>query len=421
MSQFEINLREAIYSLSDALDLVGVTHIHHGKRVAFMAAEVGKWLQWPRLQLDDLFQAAILHDCGVSKTAVHAKLAQLEWEEEGEHCLIGANLLASCALLRHLAPIVRHHHTHWVDLKDLDLPQTVKLSANGIYLVDRVDILTLKYVTGGIDILLGKDEIRQQVLARRGSWFCPELVDAFMELSESEAFWFMLESDHVNGYVATWLAQTTKQPMAFEDLSSLMHIFSSIVDAKSSFTKEHSDGVASLARYLGEQMQLEEDRCDMLELAGLLHDIGKLRVPDELLEKPGPLTAKEKYILSRHSFDTYNILCNIKGLERIALWAAQHHERVNGTGYPYHSGSSALSLEARIIAVADVFQALAQRRPYREALAQEDIIGILHQQVANGRLDPDVVACVASNLQSCWQEAMRVMPNSEPAATSHFG
>ncbi len=304
MSEFHINLHEAIYSLSDALDLVGVTHIHHGKRVAFMAAEVGKWLNWPKPQLDDLFQAAILHDCGVSKTAVHAKLAQLEWELEGEHCHIGADLLGSCALLRPLAPVVRHHHTHWTSLSNLDLCLVQKLSANCIYMVDRVDILTLKYVSSGTDILLGKDEIRQQILDHRGDWFCPELVDAFMELSDSEAFWFMLESDHVNGYVATWLAETSQRIMTFDELSSLMHIFSSIVDAKSSFTREHSDGVASLARFLGETMEVSEESCDMLELAGLLHDIGKLRVPDELLEKPGPLTAMEKRTMSRHSFDT---------------------------------------------------------------------------------------------------------------------
>jgi HD-GYP domain-containing protein (c-di-GMP phosphodiesterase class II) len=380
-----------------------------------MAAECGKWLKWPQAQLDDLFQAAILHDSGVSKTAVHAKLAQLEWELEGEHCDIGADLLASCALLRGLAPIVRQHHTHWATLKDMDLPASIQLSANCIYLVDRVDILTLKYVNTGNDILLGKEEIREQIQEHRGDWFCPELVDAFMELSDSEAFWFMLESDHVNGYAATWLADTTKQDMAFEDLSSLMHIFSSIVDAKSSFTREHSDGVASLARYLGETLKVSEERCDMLELAGLLHDIGKLRVPDELLEKPGPLTAEEKRTLSRHSFDTYNILCNIKGLEQVALWAAQHHERVNGTGYPYHTRAGGISLEARIIAVADVFQALAQRRPYREALGTHDILRILQEQVASGRLDDQVVACVADNLPACWHAAMRVLPNSQSA------
>jgi len=414
MSRFQINLHEAIYSLSDALDLVGVTHIHHGKRVAFIAAEVGKQLNWPRLQLDDLFQAAILHDSGVSKTAVHAKLAQLEWELEEEHCQIGADLLASCALLRTLAPVVRHHHTHWTALLETDLSTEQKINANCIYLADRVDILTLSYVSGGSDILLGKEPIRQQILNHRGDWFCPELVDAFMGLSDSEAFWFMLESDHVSGYVATWLAETTQQSMAFEDLSSLMHIFSSIVDAKSPFTREHSDGVASLSRHLGETLNVSEAGCDMLELAGLLHDIGKLRVPDELLEKPGPLTAVEKRTMSRHSFDTYNILCNIKGLEQVALWAAQHHERVNGTGYPYHTRANGISLEARIIAVADVFQALAQRRPYREALPPQGILDILQEQVVNGKLDPLVVTCVAENLQACWHAALQVMPNCEP-------
>jgi putative nucleotidyltransferase with HDIG domain len=413
MSKYQINLHEAIYSLSDALDLVGVTHIHHGKRVAFMATECGNWLNWPKARLDDLFQSAILHDCGVSKTAVHAKLAQLEWEQEGEHCQIGADLLASCTLLRSLAPVVRHHHTHWTTLQDLALSEEVRLSANCIYLVDRVDILTLKYVTTGTDILLGKDEIRQQIQELRGSWFCPALVDAFMDLSESEAFWFMLESDHVNGYVATWLADTTKQDMAFDDLSSLMHIFSSIVDAKSAFTREHSDGVASLARYLGEAMKLSEVSCDMLELAGLLHDVGKLRIPDELLEKPGPLNEAEKNTMYRHSFDTYNILRNIQGLEKVALWASQHHERVNGTGYPYRERASELSLEARIIAVADMFQALTQRRPYREALPLESIMLILQEQVDVGRLDAQVVACVADHLPACWRAAMQVMPNRE--------
>ena len=96
------------------------------------------------------------------------------------------------------------------------------------------------------------------------------------------------------------------------------------------------------------------------------------------------------------------------------MWAAQHHERVNGTGYPYHNRAGGISLQARIIAVADVFQALAQRRPYRGAQAAADIIVILQEQVDIGRLDGPVVACVADNLQACWRAAMQVMPNSEP-------
>lgn len=244
MSTFQINLHEAIYSLSDALDLVGVTPHSprqaggvHGRRGGSVSGSARATARQPVSSHRDY--------SGVSKTAVHAKLRSWSGNSKASTAVL-AQTAGSCALLRDLAPIVRYHHTHWPALQALDLPDAVKRAANCIYMVDRVDILTLKYLTAGSDILLGKDDIRQQIASHRGVWFSPELVDAFLEISESEAFWFMLESDHVNGYVATWLAETSKQDMAFEDLSSLMHIFSSIVDAKSSFTKEHSDGVASL-------------------------------------------------------------------------------------------------------------------------------------------------------------------------------
>ena len=406
MSNYKINLHQAIYSLSDALDLVGVTHIHHGKRVAYMAVECGKHMGWPAAQLDRLFQAAILHDSGVSKTSVHAKLAQLEWEREGDHCMAGANLLSSCHFLQHLSPIVLHHHTHWERLQEIDMSQVTRLCANLIYLVDRVDVLTISHLAKEDDILLGKDEIRQKILERSGSWFCPELVDAFMDLSLSEAFWFSLEAERVNGYVTTWLAETQPMNMTFDELRHLVRIFSIIVDAKSAFTKEHSDGVANLAFYLGKLFELPEDTCEMLELAGLLHDVGKLRVPDELLEKVGKLTQAESIIMHRHSFDTYNVLKGIHGMERVAEWAGHHHERVDGSGYPYHASSNEISFEARIIAVADVFQALAQHRPYRDSMQPDEIMEILIQEADEGKLDKRVVAKVKDHLQQCWEKAL---------------
>jgi HD-GYP domain-containing protein (c-di-GMP phosphodiesterase class II) len=408
MTTYQINLHEAIYSLSDALDLVGVTHIHHGKRVAYMAAECGKKAGWQGQQLDDLFQAAILHDCGVSRTVVHAHLAQFEWELEADHCQLGSALLASCPLLQHLAPVILHHHTHWQDLEKLDLPLEVKLIANCIYMADRVDVLTLGVAAKQQDILLGKQEIRQKIMAKAGIWFHPLLVDAFMEVSSSDAFWFALEGGHINGYLATWLSHSQEIGMPFASLKSLVQIFSHIVDAKSPFTKQHSDGVAQLARYLGVKFSLPEKQCEMLELAGYLHDIGKLRVPDELLEKTGKLSPLESISMRRHSFDTYSILKNIKGMEEVALWAAQHHERVDGSGYPYQISAPVISLEARIVAVADVFQALAQKRPYRDSLPPEAIFAILQQQVDTGKLDAAVVAAVKADLQACWQVSMQL-------------
>jgi HD-GYP domain-containing protein (c-di-GMP phosphodiesterase class II) len=409
MTTYNVNLHEAIYSLSDALDLVGVTHIHHGKRVAYMAAECGKHLGWSGHRLDDLFQAAILHDSGVSRTMVHAHLAEMAWENEAEHCKLGADLLATCPLLKHLSDTVLHHHTHWSVLKNLDLPLEVKLRANCIYMADRVDVLALGYQLEGKDILLGMNEIRQKIFRRRDDWFCPELVDAFMDISSSEALWFTLESDHVNSYLAIWLSHYPEQTMEFGELRGLVHVFSCIVDAKSPYTKQHSDGVANLARYLGSLFQLPQETCEMLELVGLLHDIGKLRVPDKLLDKPGLLNEEEVIIMRRHSFDTYNILKNIRGLERISLWALQHHERLDGTGYPSQMKAADLSFEARIVAVADVFQALAQERPYRGPLEQKVIMALLKVEAAAGKLDMEVVAAVEANLQECWRVAVDPM------------
>lgn len=406
MTEYNINLHEAVYSLSDALDLVGVTHIHHGKRVAYMAAEVAKHLGWQGQQLDDLFQAAILHDAGVSKTYIHARLTQLQWEDEADHCEAGARLLASTPLLSKLADIVRYHHTHWEDLKTRDLPDVIKLSANCLYMVDRVDILTLASLKDQSNILLGRNQTRDLIRSKSGEWFCPELAEAFLEVSASEAFWFRLESEHVNGYTATWIAHEQNRDISFSDLRGLIHLFSVIVDAKSTFTREHSEGVANLARYLGGLFELSERNCEMLEMAGLLHDLGKLRVPDEFLEKTQRLTAEEYTIVQRHSFDTFNILKNIRGLQEVATWAGQHHERIDGSGYPYHLVKGQLSLEARIIAVADVFQALAQKRPYRDALPKDKVMDILRDQAEDGKLDEDIVLRVEENLQECWEAAL---------------
>lgn len=107
-------------------------------------------------------------------------------------------------------------------------------------MVDRADILTLEELIDESNILLGRENIRQKIVSKKGDWFNPELVDAFMSVSESEAFWFNLESEHVNGYTSTWKSHSQNQEMEFSELRSLVQIFSCIVDAKSPFTKEHS-------------------------------------------------------------------------------------------------------------------------------------------------------------------------------------
>jgi putative nucleotidyltransferase with HDIG domain len=399
-----IDLRQAIYALSDALDLVGVDEVGHGKRVGFMAAECARVLPLSDEARIDLFHAALLHDCGVSSTRVHQHLLEeMEWDHADVHCRVGHDLLIGLEVLAPLAPVVRYHHTRWEELCQLGLAPQDALFANLIFLVDRVDSLMAPHY--GKDLLMVFKDVRARIAECRDTLFAPQLVDAFLQVSSAEAFWLSLESPHLERYLFDMEREFVPYPISFAELKRLANIFAHIVDAKSEYTAEHSHGVASLARYLAEQLGLSEEQCEKVEVAGLLHDLGKLKIPDDILDKPTALNDEERSIMLRHSFESYQILRRIDGLEEIALWAAYHHEMPAGNGYPFHANSASLGAEARIIAVADVFQALAQSRPYRDALPPAEIDEILEQLAAEEHLDRDIVKLVIANLQTCWQRA----------------
>ena len=408
-----IDLGQAIHALSDALDLVGVDQVLHGKRVGFMALLCGEALGLDPRQRDDLFHAGLLHDCGVSSTQTHRLLIQeLDWKGVEFHCVKGSELLGRFAPLAHLAPIVRHHHTHWDVLNALNIPQPIARWANLIYLVDRVDALATS--DGSRDILLIRHDIRDTVQRLRGSYFAPDLVALFLDLSDNEAFWLRLEARPLIRFIYERERETGVVPISFIELKQLALIFACVVDAKSPYTLEHSLGTARVGPFLAEQVGLSPETRDKIEVAALLHDLGKLRVPDEILEKPGPLTFEERAAIQRHSFETYQILRGITGLEDITLWAAYHHEKLDGQGYPFRQRGEELTIEARIIAVADVFQALAQPRPYRQRLSPARLLDMLRVFVRDRHLDGDLVELVGQHLETCW----RLATNGDAASSA---
>ena len=401
----QVDLWQLVYTLSDALDLVGVDDRFHGKRVAVMAVTVGEVLGLNGPVLERLFLAGLLHDCGVSSTKVHRQLvSELDWSGADVHCQRGEELLSSFSPLEQLAPIVRYHHTHWNDLTQIDLSEQEATLSNLIYLVDRVDALASSHYGQGL--LAERNKIRGTIGRYRASYFDPELVEAFLEVSVKEAFWLRLEPNHIKQSSQGWMPQPSPRELESADVRQLAKIFASIVDAKSTFTAEHSTGVAQLSRWLAESAHLPADVCDQLEIAGMLHDIGKLMVSDEILEKPGELDGSEAAIIRQHSFETYQILKNIPGFEKISGWAAYHHEALNGRGYPFHLGEDDLDFEARIVAASDVFQAMAQNRPYRPSLTPKKILRKMNYRVRTGRLDEEVVGLVANHLDDAWQAAV---------------
>ena len=390
VARIETDLRQTVLALSDALDLVGVDDRQHGKRVGVMATVCARELGLSEAEQDFVFDLGLLHDCGVSSTTVHQHLVgELDWEGADAHCRRGEQLLADVDLLAGFAPYVRYHHTHWTAFpKSVDAK--VAQLANLVFLVDRVDAFTAPHY-GDPALLYHRHAVVERIRALRGRLFAPELVDAFCRAAAPDAFWLFLESPHLDGVLAHIAGRAEPRRIGLTELRDLARLFSRIVDAKSHFTLQHSEGVAAVARCLAEWTGLPAERVAAIEIAGLLHDLGKLRVPDAILDKPGPLDARERAVIERHSFETAAILRRIPGFEEITLWAGGHHEALDGRGYPFGRRAGELGTEARIVAVADVFQALSQNRPYRAALPAEKIQAILRDFVAQGHLDGTLV------------------------------
>lgn len=411
----DADLRHVTYALSDALDLVGVDDVGHGKRVGIMAAECGRTRGLAEPETTFLFDLGLLHDLGVSSTQVHRSLvAEFDWQGSQKHCEVGHDLLSGFEPLAAMALPVKYHHTRWEQMVGAGVGEEVARKANLILLVDRVDAFSATYHADG-SALMHAEEVREQIRARSGSYFAPDLVELFLETSRSEAFWLLLEPRSIESFLQEMLSQGPSYAASTDEVRRLAEIFARIVDAKSPFTAEHSLGVARLSRLLARKMGLAGESCEKIEIAGLLHDLGKLRVPDEVLDKPGRLDDRERKVINAHSFETYRILRHLKGFEEIAPWASYHHEEPGGHGYPFHLMGETLPLEARILRVADIFQAMAQDRPYRAGLPEDEVLGFMKRLEARGLVDVAVLAVLESNLHEAMGAAL---PRARPVAAA---
>lgn len=401
-----VDIHNAITALSAALDLVGVDEVMHGKRVAVMARTIARHLGWPESECLSILYAGMLHDCGVSKIHEHRMLTEtLEWEGAEEHCLRGADFLADCQPLQHLAIEIRYHHTRWQQLQTLPVDQRMRLRANLLFLVDRVDVLQAPLLNSSA-ILVEYPAIIARIQTLSSLLFAPELVDAFAEVAGIEAFWLAMEPDYLDEDLRRIGENIPSVLLDIPELKELARLFSRVVDAKSHYTDEHSQRVALIAKQLAADLGIEDERLDQVEIAGLLHDIGKLRVSEDIIDKPGALTPEERAVMHRHSYDTYRILQRVFTDSKIPLWAGFHHETLIGDGYPFKIPVQELDLECRIITVADIFQALAQERPYRRTMSLAYILADLQARVAAGRLDGVVVARLVMDAERYYRLAV---------------
>jgi HD-GYP domain-containing protein (c-di-GMP phosphodiesterase class II) len=217
------------------------------------------------------------------------------------------------------------------------------------------------------------------VKSRSGNWFDPKLCRAFLQCCQNSAMQQGMASADILGEVVKLEPMHLQFEADSDFLDRVAKGFSDVVDAKSPWTYKHSEGVARISVGIAESLGWSGDRVVGLRRAALLHDLGKLGISNQILDKPGKMTDEEFAAMKQHPRLTELILMKVPALSELAQVAGAHHERLDGRGYFRGIESAGLPLEARILMVADIFEALTAARPYRDGMPQEKVLNILEK------------------------------------------
>ncbi|MBD3322545.1 MAG: HD domain-containing protein [Chitinivibrionales bacterium] len=383
-----LTLFDLAICLSDAADLVSPALVNHHKQVAYIASVIGAEMGLDDEQRKDLVLAGALHDMGALSLNERLESMIFDTREINDHAEVGYTLLRMFRPLRRIADIVRRHHCCWNQGEgDTSNGKPVPVESHIIHLADRIAIL----IDTDKEILGQADEIKRTISDKRGSMFHPEALDGFMAAAEKEYFW--LDSVSTTAYrILRRKVRMKTLTLNISQLHDLARFFSRIIDFRSKFTATHSAGVAATAAALARFAGFSKRECEYMRIAGFLHDLGKLAVPKEILEKPGKLDKSEFDRVRSHTYYTYRILDTLEDFDTINTWGAFHHERLNAKGYPFHHRGDVLSLGSRIMAVSDIFTAVSEDRPYRPGMPADQVSSVLKTMASSDSIDPFVVS-----------------------------
>lgn len=408
---FEVRLGDLIFAVSAALDLVCPVVAAHHLRVARVARAIARRMDLPAEQRQAILIAAALHDVGAFSLRERLEIMRFETEAPEVHADAGYRLLRAFPLFERAAQLVRFHHLVWDQGRGEQARGCpVPLGSHVLHLADRASVLPISW-SGDRGPDAG--DLRP-ILDGSGSRFVPAVVEAFAEVAADPGFLREvavpgdgdLRNDPVLGDAT--LSET--------DFRGLARLFCQLVDFRSRFTATHTSGVAAVAGFLAPLAGVTGAAGLRVAVAAGLHDLGKLAVPSEILDKERPLARQERAVLHDHPLHGWRILGHIPGLEQINVWANFHHERLDGSGYPFRVPEALIPLESRIVAVADVFTALTEERPYRRGMSGREAIGILGGMAGGGALDHDVVATMAANRE----QALAVRRQAQQDASDRY-
>jgi putative nucleotidyltransferase with HDIG domain len=352
--------------------------VDHGKRVAYLLYKVLKSQHdYDSKKMQNICILAMLHDVGAYKTEEIDKMVVFETVDVWEHSIYGYLFLKYFSPLREMAPVILFHHAECDELKGLD-NQEHQLLAQLISLCDRADVFALH---GG-----NAKGFKNYINQNRNIKYYDYIVDMFLASGVNiDTVFEDIDADEAFNRVFR------NTPLSKEEVIGYIKMIIYSIDFRSSQTVIHTVATTCIAGIMADLLGMDENDIEKIKTGAILHDIGKIGIPVYILESTDRLSDAEMEIMRRHVEITEKIL---KGsvdadIEQIAV---NHHERLNGTGYPKHFGVSDIAFFDRIVAIADIFSALCGSRSYKTAYPKEKIIRILSDMSSQNLIDPELTA-----------------------------
>ena len=407
----KLDLTDLIYALSFALDkveyeLLGI-ETGHGRRVACLCLFMAEHAGIRGEELRDYIGCCVLHDNALTEF-IHDELDNFKYitdesgqqlsdvinialvENDSNHGKIGERNIHLIPFRTDVDNIILYHHENADGSGPLGKTAAeTELKTQILHLADEIDIhYKLSNLTES-----EFNRISEWVQNQSGKMFSEKAVQLFQDAVTYDKILYLKDKGAFSSLKRG--LHTVASDYSDEEIHSFASMFARITDYKSEFTQTHSLSVADKAEQMANYYGFDHEKTTRFYLAGALHDIGKLLVSNDILEKPGKLTDDEFSAMKDHASATRYVLRRVKGIPDVVKWASNHHEKLNGKGYPRGLTAEELSSEERLMACVDIYQALTERRPYKDGMPHEKAIAIMQDMADKGEIDVAIVQDMA--------------------------
>jgi putative nucleotidyltransferase with HDIG domain len=375
-----ISSRNLVNIIRKTLNLIDGRLIHHGERVSYI---INKMLMHENLyKKEELLSytiAALLHDIGAYKNEELDKMVQFETTNVWGHSIYGYLFLKYLSPLNNIAEIVLYHHLDYNKLVKMNSPY--EAIAGYLNLADRIDVSLMYHEDIELDKLFtGSTDTK----------FSKKALDLF-ERADKE--YHIISNLKDNTYLDELNQIFGEVSFSQDEKESFIRMLIYSIDFRSEYTVMHTITTVSIADEIGKLMGLKEYDREILHFGALLHDIGKISTPIDILEAPRKLTEEEMAVMKNHVLASEYILKEYINPDILEI-AIRHHEKIDGSGYHRGLTLKDLTVPQRILAVADIVSALCGKRSYKDSFDKETILTILKKDSDKGKLCPDTVECV---------------------------